>query len=79
MSTRLILMSVLLLAPLSAQAADMPKQGTDSYTTVYVTTSSNTIKIGDRTITNYDSSGVSRNDNGGAWSPVVPNIAEGCS
>jgi len=75
MSTRLVLMSALLLAPLSVRAADMPKQGTDSYTTIYVTTSFNTMKIGDRTITNYDTSGVSRNDNGGA---MFNNISARC-
>lgn len=65
MSARLVFISALLLAPLSVRAADLPKQGVDSYTTFYVTTSFNTMKMGDRTITNYDTSGVSRNDSGG--------------
>ena len=42
------------------------KTGHGELITVYVTTSSNTMKIGDRTITSYDKSSVSRNDNGGA-------------
>lgn len=75
MSTRLAFMSALLLAPLSAQAADMPKQGTDSYTTIYVTTASNTMKLGDRTVTNYDISGATRNDNGG---PMFNNMSARC-
>jgi len=37
----------------------------DTYTTTYVTTSSNTIKFGDRTVVDYDSIGINRNDNGG--------------
>ena len=48
-----------------AHAADLPKQGTDTYTTAYVLTSSNTIKLGDRTVVNYDASGINRNDSGG--------------
>jgi len=62
---RSLILSALLVAPLGARAADLPKQGTDSYTTVYVSISSVTMKVGDRTIRSYESAGVSRNDNGG--------------
>jgi hypothetical protein len=57
--------ATLLLMPLPARAADLPKQGTDSYTTTYVIVSSNQLKAGDRTVTTYDAVGVTRNDNGG--------------
>jgi len=66
MSARSIVISAFLFAPLYAQAADTPKQGTDTYTTTYVTTSSNTMKFGDRTVVNYDSSGINRYA-GGHW------------
>lgn len=49
----------------TAMAADLPKQGTDSYTTTYVIVSSDQMKAGDRTVTTYESVGITRNDNGG--------------
>ncbi len=66
MWTRLAFMSALLLAPLSTQAADLPKQGTDSYTTTYVVTSFSLMKAGDRSVANSEAFGITRNDNGGA-------------
>lgn len=74
MISRLFLVSALLLAPLPVRAA-APRQGTDSYTTVYVTTSSDTMKLGDRTVVSYDTSGVSRNDHGG---PMFSNMSARC-
>lgn len=59
-------LAALLALSLPVQAADPRKQGTDSYTTTYVTTSFNTMKLGDRTVTNYDTSGITRNDAGGS-------------
>ena len=58
--------AALLASSLPAQAADPSKQGTDNYTTTYVTTSSATMRLGDRTVTNYDASGITRNDAGGS-------------
>ena len=52
--------------PLSVQAADMPKSGTDSYTVTWVTTSSNSVKMGDCSFDTYEDVGVLRNDTGGA-------------
>jgi hypothetical protein len=65
MMSRSMIVATLLLAPLSAWAADLPKQGTDSYTTTYVIVSKDQVKAGDRTITAYDAVGITRNDNGG--------------
>ena len=65
MSTQcLCFLLALLLMPLSAEAADMAKQGTDSYTTTYVLTSSHTMKLGDRTYTTLEFGGIARNDKG---------------
>ncbi len=64
MVSRLTILSWLLLVPLCANAADLPKQGTDSYTTAYITVTANTMKAGDRTVVVYDSYGISRNDDG---------------
>jgi hypothetical protein len=57
-------MLTLLLAPLSAQAAEMAKQGEDSYTTTYIVSASKTLKLGDRTITTLQFGGITRNDKG---------------
>ena len=75
MSQRLAALSALLLAPLSSQAADMPKEGTDTYTTFYSRTAASTMKVGDRTITTLDLSGINRNDNGG---PMFHNMGVRC-
>lgn len=72
----LLALAMLPTVPLSATwAADLPKQGTDSYTTVYVMTSSNTMKLGNRTATSYETSGATRNDNGG---PMFNNMGARC-
>ena len=65
MVSRSMIVATLLLAPLSAWAADLPKQGTDSYTTTFIIVSRDQMKAGDHMITAYDSVGISRNDNGG--------------
>ncbi len=64
MISRLTILSCLLLTPLCAHATDLPKQGTDSYTTIYVTVTASTLKAGNRTVIVYDTYGVSQNDNG---------------
>jgi hypothetical protein len=65
MSIRLAyFMLTLLLAPLSAQAAETAKQGEDSYTTTYIVSASKTLKLGDRTITTLQIGGIIRNDKG---------------
>jgi hypothetical protein len=66
MAPRSVFVATLLLAPLSVWAADLPKQGTDSYTTTYVAVSRDQMKAGDRMITAFESVGITRNDNGGA-------------
>ena len=60
---------------LAVAAAELPRDGTDEYTTTYITTTFNTMKLGDRSITNYDSSGVTRNDKGG---PMFNNMGTRC-
>jgi hypothetical protein len=63
MSKRLIAVATASLLPLAVHAADMPKSGTDSFTNTWMTTSSKIMKVGDRTLTTYEISGVHRNDN----------------
>ena len=48
----------------AAMAADLPKQGTDSFTNVWVATSLNLIQQGNRTFGSYEIDGVARNDAG---------------
>jgi hypothetical protein len=67
MSWRLLTLTATLLLPLTVQAADLPKSGTDSYTNTWVVTASSSMKLGeDRSFDTYETSGVSRNDAGGA-------------
>ena len=49
----------------TAQAAELPKQGEDSYTTDYIVTSMKMTKFGDRAVTQIEFAGISHNDNGG--------------
>jgi hypothetical protein len=53
------------LLPLSVQAADMPKAGSDNFTTVLVVTLANTIQQGTQSFVTYEVDGVARNDAGG--------------
>lgn len=48
----------------TAIAADLPRQGEDSYTIEFITVSSRSMKISDRTVYLDEFSGVSRNDKG---------------
>jgi hypothetical protein len=63
-TTRWCTLCWLLLVPFSVEAAEMAKQGTDSYTITYVVTSSHTMKLADRTYTVIEFGGISRNDKG---------------
>ncbi|MFD0936651.1 hypothetical protein [Methylobacterium trifolii] len=47
-----------------ASAGEFPKEGTASYTTHYVSMSATPMKMGDRTVAIYESSGITRNDTG---------------
>jgi len=58
----------------SAMASDLPKQGTDSFTNVWVATS-NTIQQGNRTFLSYEIDGVARNDAGG---PMFDRFGQRC-
>jgi hypothetical protein len=53
------------LLPLSTQAADMPKEGTENFTNVLVVTLSNSIQQGTQSFFTYEVDGVARNDAGG--------------
>ena len=75
MVARLFILSILVMAPLCAGAADLPKQGTDSYTIDFVAISSSSMKAGDHTVRTYESGGISRNDNGG---PMFNNMGVRC-
>ena len=72
MSLRLLLlMTVLALAPITALAGEMPKEGTDSFTNTWLITTSNTMKVGDRTLGTYEVSGVHQNVQGEATTDMA--------
>lgn len=65
MSYQRIVLSIALTLPLSARAADLPKQGTDTYTITYITAASNTMKLESRSVRTFETFGIARNDSGG--------------
>src|SRR6516162_9630510 len=65
MSWRLLTVAAASLLPLSVQAADMPKEGTDAFTNIWAITISNTIQQGTHFFETYEINGVARNDAGG--------------
>src|ERR1700743_3794320 len=67
MSLRLLLPTTLLpLAPIVVLAGEPPKEGTDSFTNTWLITTSNIMKVGDRTRGTYEVSGVHQNVQGDA-------------
>jgi hypothetical protein len=65
MSLRLLLPTTLLpLVPITVLAGETPKEGTDSFTNTWLITTSNTMKVGDRTLGTYEVSGVHQNVQG---------------
>jgi hypothetical protein len=52
------------LLPLSTQAAEMPKEGADSFTNAFIATFLGTIQQGSQSFTVYEINGVARNDAG---------------
>jgi hypothetical protein len=67
MSLQLLLpTTVFLLAPIAALAGETPKEGTDSFTNTWLITTSNTMKVGDRTLGTYEVSGIHQNVQGDA-------------
>ncbi len=66
MTSRLTILSCLLLSPLCAHAADLPKQGETSYTASFVEVTKNLLKQGDRWAVTRDFYGITRNDEGKA-------------
>ncbi len=67
--------SILALGTLAASAAGAGEQGTDSYTIAYVTTWTDTMPLGDRTIRISESDGISKND---AGHPMFDNMGVRC-
>ena len=64
MSWKLLTFAMTLL-PLSVQAMEMPREGTDSFTNAFITTVMSTIQQGSHSLTVYEINGVARNDAGG--------------
>ena len=60
------LFAALPLFPMTVQAADMPKEGTDSVTNTWMITSVSTLKVGDHSFTIAEANGITRNDIGGS-------------
>jgi hypothetical protein len=75
MLRRWVFLSAAVLAAPLARAAELPRSGTDSYSTTYVTATFVTMKLGERTVTTYDSSGITRNESGG---PMFNNMGTRC-
>jgi hypothetical protein len=75
MFLRLWLLAILPLFPITVQAGDMPKEGTDSITNTWMITSSSTLKVGDHSLTIAEFSGITRNDTGG---PMFNNMGFHC-
>ena len=72
MSLRLLLpATVLALVPITVLAGEMPKEGTDSFTNTWLVTTSNTMKVGDRTLGTYEVSGVHQNVQGEATTDMA--------
>ena len=65
MSYKLLTLAAASLLPLSVQAADMSKEGSDNFTNVLLVTSYKTIQQGTQTFETYEVVGVARNDAGG--------------
>jgi hypothetical protein len=62
----LLLMTVLPLAPITVLAGETPKEGTDSFTNTWLLTTTNPMKVGDRTLGTYEINGVHQNVQGDA-------------
>ena len=67
MSLRFLLpATVLPLVPITVLAGETPKEGTDSFTNTWLITTTNTMKVADRTLGTYEVSGVHQNVQGEA-------------
>jgi hypothetical protein len=72
MSLRFLLpTTVLALVPIAVLAGEMRKEGTDSFTNTWLITTSNTMKVGDRTLGTYEVSGVHQNVQGEATTDMA--------
>jgi len=65
-SLRLLALVAASLLPLSVKAAEIPREGTDSFTNIWVSTSTNNIQQGTQSFVTYEIEGVARNDAGGS-------------
>ena len=72
MSLRFLLPAIVLpLVPITVLAGEMPKEGTDSFTNTWLITTSDTMKVGDRTLGTYEVSGVHQNVQGEATTDMA--------
>ncbi len=65
MSRRVLTLAAASFLPVSVHAAELPKQGTDSFTNIWVSTISNSMQQGSNTFITYELNGISQNDAGG--------------
>ena len=63
--------TILTLVPITILAGEMPKEGTDSFTNTWLVTTTNIMKVGDRTLGTYEVSGVHQNAQGDATSDMA--------
>ena len=66
MMSRYLASVVMVLYCSAVYAEGFPKEGSAAYTTSYVNISATPMKMGDRTVTVYESAGITRNDAGDA-------------
>lgn len=62
----LLLTGVLPVPSMTASAADMPREGTDKVTNMYILVSPATLPFGDQVFMTFELNGMSRNESGGA-------------
>jgi hypothetical protein len=64
-SSRIAALAVASLLPIAVQAADLPKEATDSFSNIWVSTISNSMQQGANPFLTYELNGITQNDAGG--------------
>lgn len=77
--SRWAFLAALLTAPLGATAADLPRSGSDTYTTAFVSNVLSVLKGVDRSSALYESHGISRNESGGEFFANLSTVCHGVS
>ncbi len=67
MSSRLLIVATAALLPFTVRAGEMPKQGSETYTNVWVLTSGSMMKVGEGSVQTFTLDGIDTNDEGGLF------------